>query len=35
MLCREFQMIGEHVDGTHADAICVPAICAVDRGRPS
>ena len=31
MLCRNFQMIGEHVDGTHADAICVPAICAVDR----
>src|SRR6478735_12026274 len=31
MLCREFRMIGEHVDGTHADAICVPAICAVDR----
>ena len=24
-------MIGEHVDGTHADAICVPAVCAVDR----
>lgn len=31
MLCRSFQMIGEHVDGTHADAICVPAVCAVDR----
>ena len=31
MLCRKFQMIGEHVDGTHADAIVVPAICAVDR----
>ena len=34
MLCRDFQMIGEHVDGTHADAICVPAICAVPR-RPA
>ena len=31
MLCRKFQMVGEHVDGTHADAICVPAVCAVDR----
>ena len=31
MLCRRFRMIGEHADGTHADAICVPAICAVDR----
>jgi NADPH:quinone reductase-like Zn-dependent oxidoreductase len=31
MLCRTFRMIGEHVDGTHADAICVPAVCAVPR----
>jgi NADPH:quinone reductase-like Zn-dependent oxidoreductase len=31
MLCRDFRMIGEHVDGTHAEAICVPAICAVPR----
>jgi NADPH:quinone reductase-like Zn-dependent oxidoreductase len=31
MLCRDFRMIGEHVDGTHADTVCVPAICAVPR----
>ena len=31
MLCRRFEMIGEHVDGTHADAISVPAVCAVER----
>ncbi len=31
MLCRTFRMLGEHVDGTHADAVCVPTIGAVPR----
>ncbi len=31
MLCRQFRMVGEHVDGTHADAVVVPARCAVPR----
>lgn len=28
MLCRRFQLLGEHVDGTYADAVCVPADAA-------
>jgi NADPH2:quinone reductase len=31
MMCRRFQMVGEHVPGTHADAVVVPARCAVPR----
>jgi NADPH:quinone reductase-like Zn-dependent oxidoreductase len=31
MLCRSFAALGEHRDGTHADAVCVPAVCAVPR----
>jgi NADPH:quinone reductase-like Zn-dependent oxidoreductase len=29
MLCREFAMLGEHRDGTHADYVAVPAACGV------
>jgi NADPH:quinone reductase-like Zn-dependent oxidoreductase len=28
MLCRRFQLLGEHVDGTYADAVCVPSDAA-------
>jgi NADPH:quinone reductase-like Zn-dependent oxidoreductase len=31
MLCRQFETLGEHRDGTHADAVCVPSVCAVPR----
>jgi len=30
-LCRRFGMLGEHRDGTHAEAVCVPAVCAVPK----
>jgi NADPH:quinone reductase-like Zn-dependent oxidoreductase len=30
-LCRQFGMVGEHADGTHADYVVVPAIDAVPK----